>query len=298
VATEHPSVLDPLEQLAREGFEVTRLPVIQAPDPQAGRLASEQVAGAITERTLLVSVMLANNEIGAIHPLTAIAAATRQRGVLLHCDATQAVGRIPVDVAALGVDLMSFTAHKLYGPKGIGALYVRRSPDVRLEPILRGGGQERDLRSGTLNVPGIVGFARAVALCLAEMSTEAERLRGLRGRLYEGLLAAIPGTALNGPALTPPEWRLPGNLNVSFSQIDGESLLLGVPGVALSSGSACSSESDAPSHVLLALGTGPEVARSSVRFGLGRFNTPADVEQTIAALAEAVDRLRRLAGLG
>ncbi len=295
VTTEHPSVLDPLTQLARQGFEVTRLPVIQSPDPQAGRLDAEQVAEAITERTILVSVMLANNEIGAIHPLAEISAAARQRGVLVHCDATQAVGKIPVDVDALGVDLMSFSAHKLYGPKGVGALYVRRRREVRLEPIVRGGSQERGLRSGTLNVPGIVGFARAVELCLAEMSTEPERLRGLRDRLCEGLQAAISGTTLNGPALTPPEWRLPGNLNLSFAQIDGESLLLSVPTVALSSGSACSSASGEPSHVLLALGSGPEVARSSVRFGLGRFNTLDEVEQTIAAVAQAVHRLRRLA---
>jgi cysteine desulfurase len=297
VTTEHPSVLDPLERLAAEGFEVTRLPVHQAPDPQAGRIAAEQVAAAITERTILVSVMLANNEIGVIHPLAEIGAAAHQRGVIVHTDATQAVGKIPVDVNRLAVDLMSFSAHKLYGPKGVGALWVRRRRDVRLEPILWGGGQERGLRSGTLNVPGIVGFGRAVELCVEELSTEAERLRGLRDRLWEGLLGAVPDAALNGPALAPPEWRLPGNLNVSFPNIDGESLLLSVPGVALSSGSACSSESDEPSHVLLALGVGAEIARSSVRFGLGRFNTAEEVERTISLLAEAVDRLRRL-GVG
>jgi cysteine desulfurase len=298
VTTEHPSVLDPLAQLARQGFEVTQLPVIQSPDPQAGRLAVEQVAEALSDRTILVSVMLANNEIGAIHPLAEIGALARQRGVLVHCDATQAVGKIPVDVDALGVDLMSFSAHKLYGPKGVGALYVRRRRELRLEPLLRGGGQERGLRSGTLNVPGIVGFALAVELCQAEMSTEAERLRGLRDRLYEGIQAAVPGITLNGPALARPEWRLPGNLNVSFAQIDGESLLLSVPTVGLSAGSACSSASGEPSHVLLALGAGPEMARSSIRFGLGRFNTADEIAQTIAAIAQAVDRLRRLAGHG
>lgn len=296
VVTEHPSVLDPLDRLADEGFEVTRLGVAQAPDPQAGRVAAEQVAAAITERTILISVMLANNEIGAIHPLTEIGRVARKRGVLVHCDATQAVGRIPVNVETLEIDLMSFTAHKLYGPKGVGTLWLRRSPGVRLDPILRGGGQERGLRSGTLNVPGIVGFARAVELCCEEMSSESERLRGLRDRLYEGLRAALPDMVLNGPVLTPSEWRLPGNLNVSFPQVDGESLLLGVPGIALSSGSACSSETDEPSHVLLALGVGAEVARSSVRFGLGRFNTADDVEYAISAIAEAVGRLRRLAG--
>lgn len=294
VATEHPSVLEPLERLAASGFEVTRVPVTQTPDPQAGRVATEQVASAITERTILVSVMLANNEIGAIHPLAEIGREAGQRGVLVHTDATQAVGKIPIDVKSLPVDLLSFSAHKLYGPKGVGALWIRRSPKVRLDPIVTGGGQERGLRSGTLNVPGIVGFARAVELCCAEMSTEAERLRGLRDRLYEGLRTALPDITLNGPTLTPPEWRLPGNLNVSFPQIDGESLLLSVPALALSSGSACSSESDEPSHVLLALGVGGEAARSSVRFGLGRFNTAEEVERAIAMIVQAVDRLRRL----
>jgi cysteine desulfurase len=298
VVAEHPSVLDPLEKLGRRGFEIALLPVIQAPDPAAGRIRPEQVADAIRDDTLLVSVMLANNEIGTLQPLEEIGRICKQRGVLLHSDATQAVGKIPVDVDRLGVDLLSFSAHKIYGPKGIGALYVRRrDPTVRLEPLLDGGGHEGGLRSGTLNVPGIVGFARALELCLAEMPAETERLRSLRNRLYDGILAATTGVELNGPALEPPEWRLPGNLNLSFAGLEGESLLLNLKGLALSSGSACSSEKPEPSHVLRALGIGDQRTQSSLRFGLGRFNTPEEVEYAIQVLSETVPRLRQLNAL-
>ena len=299
VCTEHPAVLDPLGRLQRRGYEVTLLPVIQSPDQQAGRILPGQVAEAIRDDTVLVSVMLANNEIGVIQPLEEIGRICKQRGVLLHTDATQAVGKIPVDVQRLQVDLMSFSAHKIYGPKGVGALYVRhQAPQVRLEPILAGGGQEGGLRSGTLNVPGIVGSARAVELCLEEMSSEQQRLRTLRDRLYEGLTAALSGVTLNGPALTPPGLRLPGNLNVSFARVDGETLLASVKDLALSSGSACTSASPEPSHVLLNLGIGPELVRSGVRFGLGRFNTSEEVEFAIGSIAEAVTRLRQMSSLG
>jgi len=295
VATEHRSVLDPLEKLGQQGFEVTYLPVVQAPSPQAGRVLADQVAEAIRSDTILVSVMLANNEIGVIQPLDQIGRICKERDVLLHTDATQAVGKIPVDVQRLGVDLMSFSAHKLYGPKGIGALYVRRrGPMVRLEPLVYGGGHEAGLRSGTLNVPGVVGFARALELCLDELSTEGPRLASLRDRLLAGLSRGLPGVTLNGPDLTLPGLRLPGNLNVSFAGVEGESLLLSASGIALSSGSACTSATPEPSHVLRALGLGMEATRSSVRFGLGRFNTAEEVESAIGLLVEAVTRLRRL----
>jgi cysteine desulfurase len=299
VYTEHPAVLDPLKKLQRRGYEVTLLPVLHAPDERAGGVLPEQVAEAIRDDTILVSVMLANNEIGVLQPLEEIGRICRQRGVLLHSDATQAVGKIPVDVERLQVDLMSFSAHKIYGPKGVGALYVRRqAPHVRLEPILAGGGQEGGLRSGTLNVPGIVGFARAVKLCLEEMSTEQQRLRTLRDRLYEGLTAALSEVTLNGPALTPPGLRLPGNLNVSFALVDGETLLMSVKDLALSSGSACTSANLEPSHVLRSLGIGEELVRGGVRFGLGRFNTSEEVDFAIGSVAEAVTRLRRMGSLG
>jgi len=295
IATEHPSVLDPLERLAPRGFEVTLLPVIPLPDEQAGRIRPQEVAEALRDDTILVSVMLANNEIGAIAPLEEIGRICKERGVLLHTDATQAVGKIPVDVERMGIDLLSFSGHKLYGPKGVGALYVRRrQPTVRLEPLLFGGGHEAGLRSGTANVPGIVGLARAVELCLAEMPEESQRLREMRDRLYRGLKATLPEVSLNGPALAPVEWRLPGNLNVSIPGVDGQSLLLAVKDLAVSSGSACASAHPEPSHVLRALGLSEAAARSSLRFGLGRFNTAEEVEWVIAALAETVPRLREM----
>ncbi len=252
------------------------------------------MAEALRDDTILVSVMLANNEIGVIQPLAEMGRLCRQRGVLLHTDATQAVGKIPVDVEQLQVDLMSFTAHKIYGPKGIGALWVRRGPSVRFEPLLDGGGQEQGLRSGTLNTPGIVGFARALELCLADMPAESARLRELRDRLYAGLTAAISGVAINGPALLPPELRLPGNLNVSFAYVDGEALLMHMPDVALSSGSACTSANPEPSHVLRSLGLSDDLVRSSVRFGLGRFNTAEEVDFAVRKAADAVARLRKM----
>ncbi len=298
VVTEHRAVLDPMENLRRDDYEVTLLPVTQAPDDRAGLISAEQVADAIRDDTILVSVMLANNEIGTIQPIEQIGQVCRERGVLLHTDATQAVGRIPVDVMQLHIDLMSFSAHKIHGPKGVGALFVRRrDPTVAVEPLFHGGGQEGGLRSGTLNVSGIVALARALELCLEEMPDEQERLRGLRDRLFEGVAAELPGVTLNGPALSPGNLRLPGNLNVSFANVEGESLLMSMKDLAASSGSACTSTSPEPSHVIRALGVGDNITRSSIRFGLARFNTAEEVERAIGLIAETVRRLQTLSSL-
>ena len=240
---------------------------------------------AITDETLLVSVMLANNEIGVMQPLAEIGALCRERGVLLHCDATQAVGRVPVDVQALQVDLLSFSAHKIYGPKGVGALYVRRERrTVRLSSQIDGGGQERGLRSGTLNVPGIVGLARALELCVAEMDAEQLRLAALRTGSWTGCARQSPTWRSMGPVLTDPQLRLPGNLNCRFPGVDGETLMLNVPDVAVSTGSACTSSNPEPSHVLRALGLDVDQVRSSLRFGLGRFNTTEEIDFAAEAI--------------
>jgi cysteine desulfurase len=296
VATEHKAVLDPLARLARRGFEVTLLPVAPYTDALAGRIDPQQLADAIRPDTCLVSIMLANNEIGVLQPIADIAALCRARGVLLHCDATQAVGRVPVDVTALGVDLLSFSAHKIYGPKGMGALYVRRTaPPVRLEVQIDGGGQEHGLRSGTLNVPGIVGFATALELCIAEQAAEAERLARLRDRLFQELSARVDGVSLNGPALHKPALRLPNNLNCTFAGVDGEALMLKMATIAVSSGSACTSVNPEPSHVLRALGRSEDDARSSLRFGLGRFNSDQDIQMAAEAVERGVRILRQMA---
>jgi cysteine desulfurase len=295
VATEHKSVLDPLKRLSRRDYEITLLPVQAAGDAAAGLLRPDDVAAAIGPHTILVSVMLANNETGVIQPLGEIGEICKSRHVFLHTDATQAVGKIPVDVDELGVDLLSFSAHKIYGPKGIGGLYVRRRrPTVRLDSQIDGGGQEAGLRSGTLNVPGIVGLAAALRICLDEMSAETTRLRDLRDQLWQGIRDQVPDVTLNGPLLTDPTRRLAGNLNCSFSDVDGEALMMSMRDVAVSSGSACTSANPEPSHVLRAMGLSDDLTRSSLRFGLGRFNTPADVEFVIGAVAEAVERLRSL----
>ncbi|MBS0208268.1 MAG: aminotransferase class V-fold PLP-dependent enzyme [Planctomycetes bacterium] len=295
VVTEHRAILDPLSRLTSRGFDVTLLPVLQAYDRLAGRLEVDRFRDALTDKTVLVSVMLANNEIGVLQPIAELAALCRERGILLHCDATQAVGKIAVDVRALGVDLMSFTAHKIYGPKGIGALYVRRSaPPVRLLPQITGGGHEAGFRSGTLNVPGIVGLAAALELCRVEQATEATRLGALRDRLFAGLEAALGGITLNGPALEP-ALRLPGNLNVGFAGVDGEALMMAMKRLAVSSGAACTSINPEPSHVLRSLGLGDDLARASLRFGIGRFNTADEIETAIELVTEAVQRLRQLA---
>ena len=300
VATEHKAILDPLARLGRRGYDVTLLSVEQHGSPRAGWLDPQNVEDSLRDDTCLVSVMLANNEIGVIQPLADIAAVCKARGVLLHCDATQAVGKIPVDVGALDIDLMSFTAHKIYGPKGIGALYVRRrDPIVRLEPQVVGGGQQEGRRSGTLNVPGIVGFATALKLCLDELPRESERLAELRNQLAANLLEQLPDVCLCGPQLDLRDadghpLRLPGNLNLSFGNVDGEALSLAMGNLAVSSGAACTSTDTGPSHVLLALGLGEGDARSSLRFGLGRFNTLADVEFATSRVVQAVGDLRKL----
>ncbi len=298
VKTEHKAILDPLNKLSRRGFEVTLLDVEPAGSSRAGWLDPQRVADALRDDTILVSVMLANNEIGAIASLSEIGAICRERGVPLHTDATQAVGRIPVNVDELQVDMMSFSSHKMYGPKGVGALYVRRrSPALRLEPLIEGGGQERGLRSGTLNPPGIVGFAKALELCVAEMPQESERLATLRQRLFDGLTSRIADVTLNGPTWSDPAWRLPGNLNCSFAYVDGEALMMSMRDLAVSSGSACTSTNPEPSHVLRALGLSDDLTRSSLRFGLGRFNTAEEVDFAIDLLADTVHRLRKLSSL-
>ncbi|MBW4464058.1 MAG: cysteine desulfurase [Pegethrix bostrychoides GSE-TBD4-15B] len=284
VATEHSAVLDPCRYLQTMGFEVTILPV--QPD---GLIDLDQLTAALRPDTVLVSVMAANNEMGVIQPLAAIGKICRSADVLLHTDAAQAIGKIPLDVKAMQIDLMSLTAHKLYGPKGIGALYVRRrSPRVQLAAQLHGGAQERGLRAGTLYPPQIVGFAKAVELGLANLETEAARTIALRDQLWQRL-QVLDGVHLNGH----PSQRLPGNLNVSFEGISGQALLLGLqPVVAVSSGSACSSTRTQPSHVLTALGRAPELAYASIRFGIGRLNTAAELEQVATATLDTVRALR------
>ena len=288
VVTEHPAVLDTAAALEREGFGVTRLPV-----DREGLLDPDDVARALTDRTTLVSVMWVNNEIGVVQPVAEIARRCRERGVLFAVDAAQAVGKLPVDVRAAGIDLLALSGHKLYGPKGVGALYVRAgAPRVRLTAEMDGGGHERGLRSGTLNVPGIVGLGAACELAGQELAQEGERLLALRERLRRGLLERLPQTRVNGSL----ERRVPGNLNVSFPGVDGEALLMALREVALSSGSACASAAPAPSHVLQALGLGADLAHASLRFGLGRANTEEEVDYVVERIAEAVPRLRELAG--
>jgi cysteine desulfurase len=283
-AIEHKAVLDCCRTLEERGVAVTYLPV-----DVNGQIDLDQLAAAITERTCLVSLMAANNEIGVLQPLAEIGRLTKQRGVLWHCDAAQAAGKIALDVEALGIDLLSVSGHKLYAPKGVGFLYVRsRNPRVRLKAQIEGGGQERGLRAGTLNVPGVVGLGRACQLGREELPDEAGRLLKMRQHLHEGLETRLGMLTLNGH----PQSRLPGNLNLSFSGVDGAELLLGLREIALSSGAACSSREEAPSHVLQAIGLGDDLARASLRFGLGRFNTMDEVEYAIDRVAAEVERLR------
>src|SRR5205823_4993233 len=271
------------------GIAVTSLPV-----EKDGRVKPEEVRNAITDKTILISVMLANNEIGTIHPIAEIGKIAKEKGILFHCDATQGVGKIPVDVNQLGVDLMSFTAHKVYGPKGIGALYVRKKgPRVRLEPQIDGGGHERGMRSGTLPVPLIVGFGAAAELARREMAEESERTFRLREKLRKSIMDRLPETYLNGH----PTERLPGNANISFAYVEGEGLMMGIKDVAVSSGSACTSASLEPSYVLRALGVGDELAHSSIRFGLSRFNTEEEVDFVVDLVVREVNRLREMSPL-
>lgn len=285
-ATEHKAVLDPLRRLGREGFQITILPV-----DAYGRVTVEQVAQALTPRTVLVSIMAANNEIGTLQPIRALGRLCKERGVLLHTDAAQAAGKVPLDVEDMGIDLLSLSAHKMYGPKGVGALYIRRrDPRVRLEPQMDGGGQERGLRSGTSNVPGIVGFGVACELCHQEMASESVRLTDLRERLRQGIQEQLSDVKLNGH----PAERLPGNLNLSFAHIKGEALLMALRDIAVSSGSACTTASLEPSYVLKALGLDDELAHGSIRFGLGRFNTAEETDTVVQEVVRVVRYLRAL----
>jgi cysteine desulfurase len=289
VVTEHKAVLDTTKRLEKYGYKVTYLPV-----KADGIIDLEELKNAITDKTILVSVMFANNEIGVIQPVTEIGAICRERGVLFHTDATQAVGKVPVDVNKQNIDLLSMSAHKMYGPKGVGALYVRRrNPRVQLTPIIDGGGHERGMRSGTLNVAGIAGFGKACAIAMAEMPQESCRLAGLRNRLKDRLEKQLDEVFTNGSM----EHRLPGNLNMSFAYVEGESLLMGINDIAVSSGSACTSATLEPSYVLKALGTGDDLAHSSIRFGLGRFNIEAEVDYVADKLTHVVQKLRELSPL-
>jgi len=286
VVTEHKCVLESCRHLEREGFRVTYLPV-----KADGLIDLDQLRDAITDRTSVVSVMGVNNEIGVIQPLAEIGAICRENGAFFHSDCAQAVGKIPLDVEAMTIDAMSISGHKLYGPMGIGVLYVRRRPRVRLEPMIDGGGQERGMRSGTLNVPGIVGLGRACAICGAEMGTEGARLAGLRDRLLAGLRAKVDGVVVNGSMSS----RLPNNLHVSFIGVDGSALLIGIGDIAVSSGSACSSASEKPSHVLCAILGEDRVPSASIRFGLGRFTTDSDIDYAIEKFTAVVRHLREMA---
>ena len=287
--TEHKAVLDTCHYLEQHGFEITYLPV-----DRAGLVNPDDVRRAITSETILISIMHANSEIGTIAPVADIGAIARERGVLFHSDAVQSVGKILVDVNAMQVDLLSISGHKIYGPKGVGALYVRKTrPErLRLEPTVHGGGQERGVRSGTLNVPGIVGLGKACEVCREVMPEEGARLKRLRQRLYEGLTSRLDDVYLNGHA----DLRVPGNLNLCFARVQDESLLLSLKDiVALSAGSACTSDSHEPSYVIQALGVDPYLAHSAIRFGLGRHTTEAQIDTVIDAVVEKVGRLRALA---
>jgi cysteine desulfurase len=288
-ATEHKAVLDTCKHLEKKGCRVTYLPVMGD-----GRIDMEMLQSAITDKTILISIMYANNEIGVLQPIAEIGKLAKERGVLFHTDAVQAVGKVPVNVISDNIDLMSITAHKMYGPKGVGALYVRRKgPRVQLTAQLDGGGHERGMRSGTLNVPGIVGLGEACAIAKAEMAEESKKLSGMRDRLRAKFEAALDEVFINGSM----EHRLPHNLNMSFAYVEGESLLMGINDIAVSSGSACTSATLEPSYVLKALGLGDDMAHTSIRFGLGRFNTDAEVDYVADKLISVVKKLRELSPL-
>jgi cysteine desulfurase len=288
-ATEHKAILDTCKRLEKEGLRVTYLPV-----QTNGLIDLEQLRSAITDKTILISIMHANNEIGVLQPVAQIGKIAKERGVLFHTDGTQAAGKIPVNVTQDNIDLMSVSAHKMYGPKGVGALYVRRrNPRVQLTAQMDGGGHERGMRSGTLNVPGIVGLGEACALAKAEMPEESKRLAYLRDKLKDRLVASLDEVYINGTQ----EHRLPNNLNISFAYVEGESLLMGINDVAVSSGSACTSATLEPSYVLKALGAGDDLAHSSIRFGLGRFNTEEEVDYVAEKVIDVVKKLRELSPL-
>jgi cysteine desulfurase len=288
VRTEHKATLDTAKRLERQGYTVTYLDT-----DKTGSISGEQLRSAITDKTILVSVMLANNEIGTVQPIGELGAVCREKGVLFHCDAVQGVGKVPFDVEKDKVDIASLSGHKIYGPKGIGALYVRRKPRVRIAPIIDGGGHERGMRSGTLNVPGIVGFGKAAELCKQLMPEEAHRTFTLRKRLQDYFFAHLDHLELNGH----PERRLPGNLNVSFAYVEGEALMMAIKNVAVSSGSACTSASLEPSYVLRACGVSEDLAHTSIRFGIGRFNTEEEVDFVKTYVVGQVKKLREMSPL-
>jgi cysteine desulfurase len=287
--TEHKAVIDTCKKLEKQGWRVTYLPV-----QKDGRISLDDLRAAITDKTVLITIMTANNEIGILQPIAEIAAIAKEKGILFHTDAVQAAGKIPLNVNDLRVDLASMSAHKMYGPKGVGALFVRRrNPRVLLAEQISGGGHERGMRSGTLNVPGIVGFGKAAELARLEMSSESERLRRLRDDLNQKLHRNLDEIYINGTM----EHRLPHNLNISFAYVEGESLLMGINDVAVSSGSACTSASLEPSYVLKALGAGDDLAHSSIRFGLGRWTTQEEVDYVVEKLTTVVRRLREMSPL-
>ena len=288
-ATEHRAVLDPCRRLEAQG---ARLTVVQPRED--GIISVDVIERALTDDTVLVSVMAANNEIGVLQPVDEIAALTRERGLLFHTDAAQAIGKVPFSVGDLGVDLASLSGHKIYGPKGVGALFVRRRPRISLAPLLDGGGHERGLRSGTVNVPGVVGCGHAAQLCQEEMSTEAVRTASLRDRLRHGFEQRLGQIQINGSM----ECRLPNNLNIGFSGLEGESLFVGLDDVAVSSGAACTSANPEPSHVLRAIGVPDGLARASLRFGLGRWTTAEEIDYTVDKVSSLVMRLRQLSSVG
>lgn len=286
---EHKAILDTCHALEQEGFEITYLPV-----DQYGQVSAQSVKDAIRPSTILVSIMAANNEIGTINPVAEIGKVCKEKGVIFHTDAVQAIGKTPIHVDQMGIDLLSLSAHKMYGPKGIGALYVRRkNPRVRLAPLIHGGGHERGMRSGTLNVPGIVGFGKAAELAMTNMASETQRLMQLRERLWKGIQEQLDEVYLNGH----PTERLVNNLNVSFAYVEGESLMMGMKELAVSSGSACTSASLEPSYVLKSIGVGEDLAHTSIRFGLGRFTTENEIDFAIEKVVSTVKKLRDLSPL-
>jgi cysteine desulfurase len=288
-ATEHKATLDSAKYLEKQGCTVTYLPV-----DKFGAVTAEQVKAAITDKTILISLMHANNEVGTIHPIEEIGKVAKAAGVLFHVDAAQTAGKIAIDVEKMGIDILSISAHKMYGPKGVGGLYVRRTnPRVRLSPVVHGGGHERGFRSGTLNVPGIVGLGTAAEICLNEMETDAARVSALRDRLKNNLFSQLDEIFLNGDPLK----RLPNNLNISFAFVEGEAMMMGLNEVAVSSGSACTSASLEPSYVLKAMGIGEELAHTSIRFGLGRFTTQEEIDFVTEKVVGVVKKLRDMSPL-
>ena len=288
-ATEHKAVLDPCHYLQQQGFKITTLGV-----DKYGLIDPDELRDAISDQTILVSIMHGNNEIGTVQPIAEIGRLCRAKGVFFHTDASQTYGKIPIDVDQMHIDLLTLSGHKIYGPKGVGAMYVRRkNPRVRPKPLMHGGGHERGMRSGTLNVPGIVGLGQAAELCMRNMETEAAHQRSLRDRLREGIMSQLDMVYLNGH----PEQRTPNNLNLSFAYVEGESLMMSFKDIAVSSGSACTSASLEPSYVLRALGVGDDLAHSSIRFSVGRFNTEQEIDQVIEKVVASVKKLREMSPL-